>query len=898
MAGDPYRLPRTVVPVRYELHLEPDLDGCTFAGHERVEVEVREPVAEVVLNAAELDIASARLVDAAGGQVLAASVSVDAATERATLALDGTAEPGTWFLEADFAGVLNDKLAGFYRSVFTDAEGRQRVIATTQFESTDARRAFPCWDEPDLKAVFSVTLVVDEGLLAVANGRLVSDERSPDRPGRRVMRFADTMKMSTYLVAFVVGPLVATAPVDVDGVPLRVVHVPGKEHLTAWAIEAGAHALRFFTDYFGIPYPADKLDLLALPDFAFGAMENVGAVTFRETALLVDPATASRLEHERVAAVVSHEIAHMWFGDLVTMKWWNGIWLNEAFASFMEILAVDHLRPEWDSWTSFGASRVEAQLVDATSETRPIEFPVVAPEDAEGMFDVLTYEKGASVVRMLEQYLGAERFREGIRLYMREHAYGNTETTDLWDAIERSTGEPVRATMDSWIFQGGYPLVEVDATGRGTSAGGHGVTVAQRRFRFRPSPDDATVRWQVPLVVRRIAGGHGEERRLLLTGGSATLGFDGPIDRVVVNAGGSGFYRVRYAPPLLHALTAEAASLAPIERVNLVSDTWAAVLAGYAEVADFVDLAALFGGETDPTVWQMLLGPLGLVERVLAGPALDHLRAFVRDLAGPAFARLGWEPAPGEDEKTGTVRALLVSALGGVGGDEAVRARAADLHAAYLQDRAAVAPDVVPAVVGVVARNGGDADYEQFLRRFREPATPQEEVRYLMALAGFRRADLLQRALDLAGSGEVRTQNAPYLVNSVLGNPVGAALAWEWLSNHWDEVVARFPDNALPRMLENVATITDPDLAGRVRAFLDTHPLKAGMRTVRQHLERMDVAVAFAARAAGPLAEALARHAGAGDGASAGSRAGVHRADADADAGGGDAAGGSRTGAG
>jgi len=291
------------------------------------------------------------------------------------------------------------------------------VAGSTQFEATHARRAFPCWDEPAFKATFGVTLVVPEGQLAISNAAEIAREPLDGGPhnGKVRFSFARTMVMSTYLVAFVVGPLETTDPVDVDGTPLRVAYVPGKRHLADFALEAGAHSLRFFTDYFGIPYPSDKLDLIALPDFAFGAMENLGCVTFRETALLVDPETASRLEHERVADVVAHEIAHMWFGDLVTMKWWNGIWLNEAFATFMELLAVDDFKPDWERWVSFSTGRAAAMNTDGMQATRPVEFPVAAPEEAEGMFDVLTYQKGASVVRMLEQYLGAETFREGIR---------------------------------------------------------------------------------------------------------------------------------------------------------------------------------------------------------------------------------------------------------------------------------------------------------------------------------------------------------------------------------------------------------------------------------------------------------------------------------------------------
>ena len=313
--------------------------------------------------------------------------------------------------------MLNDKLHGFYRSQYTDAAGKTFTIATTQFEATDARRALPCWDEPALKAVFKVTLVVDENLTALSNAG-IANERSIGG-GKKEVVFKDTIRMSTYLLAFIIGEFEATAVTDA-GTPLRVVHVPGKHHLANYAQAIGAFSLKFFADYYGIPYPGDKLDLIAIPDFAAGAMENLGAITFRETALLADDKTASRAELERIADVVSHENAHMWFGDLVTMKWWNGIWLNEAFATFMEMLAVDAWKPEWRRWDSFGASRSAAMAIDALKNTRSIEYTVLSPEDCRSMFDILTYEKGASVLRMLEQYLGAERFRKGIALLSQE----------------------------------------------------------------------------------------------------------------------------------------------------------------------------------------------------------------------------------------------------------------------------------------------------------------------------------------------------------------------------------------------------------------------------------------------------------------------------------------------
>ncbi|HZY08031.1 MAG TPA: M1 family metallopeptidase, partial [Ilumatobacteraceae bacterium] len=355
---------------------------------------------------AELDIASVHI------NGTDTPFHLEPATER--LVLDAPLDIGEAVIDIAFTGILNDKLRGWYRSTFKDADGVERVIATTQMQATDCRRAFPCFDEPEFKAVFEITLVVDQEFLAVSNGAEAG--RTPRGDGKDVVTFRPTMVMSTYLVAFVVGPLEATDPVDVDGVPMRVLHVPGKGHLTSFGLEIGAFALRWYQKYYGIPYPTDKLDMLALPDFAAGAMENLGCITYRESLLLADPQSATQYELQTLADVVAHEIAHMWFGDLVTMRWWNGIWLNEAFATFMEIACCDAFRPDWLRWTTFSLERSAAFETDSLASTRSVEFPVEAPEDCDGMFDVLTYQKGGSLLRMLEQYLGVEGFRQGISL--------------------------------------------------------------------------------------------------------------------------------------------------------------------------------------------------------------------------------------------------------------------------------------------------------------------------------------------------------------------------------------------------------------------------------------------------------------------------------------------------
>ena len=448
---DPYRLPRTVVPHRYDLRLDPDLVALGFTGEATIAVTVTQPVREIVLNAAELTITSVRITSH-GGRSINGRGTIEPESERARLALDDTVDPGEWTLRLSWTGTLNDKLRGFYRSTYKDASGATHTLAATQFEATDARRAFPCWDEPDFKAVFATTLAIDPSLTAVSNTRIV-DERLEG--GKKVLTFAPSMKMSTYLVAFVGGELEASDPVMVGPTAVRVWCVPGKVRLTGFGREIAAFSLGWFERYYGLPYPGDKLDLLAIPDFAAGAMENLGAITYRETALLVDEREATHAELERIADVVAHENAHMWFGDLVTMRWWNGIWLNEAFATFMEMLAVDAWKPQWRRWTTFGGSRASAMATDGLWSTRPIEFPVRAPREADAMFDVLTYEKGASVLRMLEQYLGADVFRDGVREYLRTHAYDNADTGDLWAALGRASGEPIPEVMDGWIFRAG-----------------------------------------------------------------------------------------------------------------------------------------------------------------------------------------------------------------------------------------------------------------------------------------------------------------------------------------------------------------------------------------------------------------------------------------------------------
>ena len=830
-----HRLPRTVLPHRYKVSLAPQLEEASFTGLVVIYANALQPTSEIVLNAIELDIHSVTV----NGRDCPWELRED--LERLIISHNTT--PGDVEIAIAFTGILNDKLRGFYRSTFVDENGITRTIATTQMQSTDCRRAFPCFDEPDFKAVFSIDLTIHDGLLAVSNSPEVRREDLGD--GTTRIWFSDTMVMSTYLVAFVVGPLEATAPVMVGDIPLRIVHVPGKSHLTAFGLKIGAFALQWFQDYYGIAYPGEKVDLIALPDFAMGAMENVGCITFREVLLLVDPATSTQIEQELVADVVAHELAHMWFGDLVTMRWWNGIWLNEAFATFMEIAACAAFAPEWKRWTSFGLERSAAFEVDSLHATRTVEFPVHSPADAEGMFDVLTYQKGGALLRMLEQYLGEERFRAGVSHYLTKHSYGNTETNDLWDAIEETISTdggqnvPVRRLMDSWIWQAGYPLVSARLDGTQ-------LVLEQRHFTYDNAPD--ATQWIVPIHIRN----GNESMKVLLEDVRTTVTLPDAQAPVVVNAQGPGFYRVAYSPELLSRLKGSTLStLDTLERYNLVDDAWNATLAGTMTGTELMAFFKEFTDERDLAVWQAITIALKGLGRVLNREEMAPFQEFVHALVTPAYRDLGPDAVPGEDDLRAKLRGLLFTTLAVLGNDSEACTRARDI----LLHNASTDPELVAAATSIVASTGNETDYDWFLSRFREPATPQERIRMLYALAEFDSEKLMLRTCELAFTDEVKSQDAPFLLNRCIANKYHGSLAWKTVRSRFNEAEARFPSNTIIRMVSTVSTLNTPELLVDVRSFFAEHPLPQSAQTLEQVLERHNVNVSLRAREAALLSQ-------------------------------------------
>jgi puromycin-sensitive aminopeptidase len=841
--GSPYRLPRSVIPSRYGIELQLDPASSTFDGTEDISITVHEPITEIVLNGKEITVRAGAVVSPDESVIEVAKAVPDPSAGRISLELPGELAPGDYILRLDFTGKLSDLMEGMYRSRYTDDEGHEHLIITTHFEATDARRNFPCWDEPDLKASFQMTLVVPDDVVAITNTPEVG--REPAAPGFARVRFAESMVMSTYLVCVVVGNLGLTEPVNAGPTPIRVACRPDRLHLASYANEVAVYSLNWFGEYYDIPYPEQKLDQAAIPDFAQGAMENTGLVTYRETLLLLDPGQAAYIEKLDVAETIAHELAHMWFGDLVTMRWWNGIWLNEAFATFMSYLCVDAMEPSWRVFDGFQTNRMVAFEVDALANTRPIEFPVESPDDASGMFDTLTYTKGGAVLRMIEQWLGADVFRDGIRRYLRRHAYGNTETHDLWDALEEASGQPVRRIMDAWIFQPGYPAIEVRRDGD---------VVRLTQHRFSPSVPDDTTTWPVPLIVRQMAPDGERVEHVLIEGDGLELPLEHPDALVVANAGSSAFVRTFYDDDLRGRLVARLDELAPSERQSLVDDAWASVVAGRAPVSSFLDMLPAFADESAPAVWQTIITGLTWCDRFLDGEPRERFRDTVRELVRPALTRLGWDPRPEDSDLDRELRGDLIRTLGVLGDDPETQGMAREAET-MARTEASVDASVAAAAVDVVAFAGGTDEFDAYEARMLEAPTPQEQERYRVALARFRDPQLMERVIALATSDKVRPQDAPFLLSRAEMNRDTGKIAWRYVRDHWDELLPRFAASNVIHLAGGARSITDPELVGEIQAFFAEHDIPQNHLTLVQAMERQRVMAALRERIGGELAD-------------------------------------------
>jgi puromycin-sensitive aminopeptidase len=848
----PHRLAPDVRPVDVDVHVEVDpSSGADFSGQVTHRLSLDKRRRSLELHADDLAVSGA--VAEAAGRRLAGRIVRHPERETIEVMLPEALSPGDATLTLAFRGKLRGDLRGLYA-----ARSGERAYAFTQLEAADARRFFPCFDEPAMKARFRLSVTTSTRNTVLSNNPV--DKIEPLGRGRRTVHFRRTPPLSTYLLALAVGELVASEPVHCGETEIRVWHVPGKERLTAFGLEAARETLARLEAYFDLPYPYEKLDLVAVPDFEAGAMENAGAVFFRETLLLVDPETATLSEKKRAAEVICHELAHMWYGDLVTMAWWDDLWLNEAFATWMAFHVVDAWKPEWKMWNDFQHHRAAALGLDALSETHPIYVKVRTPSEATQNFDLITYEKGASVVRMIERFLGAETFREGVRRYIRAHQEDNAVAADLWDALAEASGQDVEPVVRAWIEQPGFPLLRLRRTERD---GRSWLRFEQERFLASPRAKAPQALWPVPWVGRVASGESTRSVRQLLTRrrGEIELPVRGPRF-VYGNAEEGGFYRPLHDAAELAALAGALEALLPVERMGLVGHQWAVARAGHAAIGDFLDLALSFGKERDPDVLVALRGPLELcarsARRALGPEAEASLRARVARAFEPAFAAAGWEAAPGERDDDRLRRAALLALVGEVGDAASVLAEARERCLRFLADRRSLEPNLADPVVALAARSGDDALFERYLAASREAATPQDQRRFLLGAGAFADPKLVERALALTLTDAVGTQDVALLLARLLGNRAASEPAWSFWKKRYAKLRRRMPPMLVTRPIEALPTLGTRAHRRDVAAFFRAHPVATGARAVKQTLEQFDLNLAFDERAKSEIASWLA----------------------------------------
>jgi aminopeptidase N/puromycin-sensitive aminopeptidase len=847
------RLPQTAMPEHYDLAFVVDIPRQRFDGTETIRVQIPAPTSRIVLNAAEITFRETTI--SSGSSTQQATVSLDKNAETATLTVASPLPVGPADIHIQYSGVLNNQLRGFYISR-TD----KRSYAVTQFEATDARRAFPSFDEPAYKATFALTLTIDRGDVAISNGRVISDTPGPG-PGQHTVKFSTSPKMSTYLVAMAVGDFECLEG-GADGIPIRVCTTAGKTPLARLALDLTGQILPFFNDYYAIAYPFGKLDMVAIPDFAAGAMENTAAIFYRETALLADSATASVATHKNIAATIAHEVAHQWFGNLVTMRWWDDLWLNEGFATWMENRPLAALKPEWNISVDEARENQTALGVDSLRSTRAVRAPVQTPAQIESLFDAITYQKGGAVLRMIEHYVGADAFRDGINAYLKAHAYGNATSADLWTAIGAASGKPVDAILPTFIDQPGVPIVDVSmpdcaADGRARA------TFGQQRFvTDTTGATPAGTTWQIPACIKT-AGTADESKCLVIPESRVALDVaPSCVPWIFANAGGQGYYRTAYAPDMLRSLAPSIQSaLTPPERLVLAGDEWALVRANRHSAADYLTLAAGYGRESSSGVMSEVAGRLEFIHEYLTTDASRApFQAFIRSLLRPLYDELGFSPAASETDERRLLRAVVVGTLGTVGNDERIvrQARAA-LDRSLAGDAGALDPTLRDRVVQIAAAHGDRQLYDALVAAADRAASPGERNVFLYATTDFRDPALVDSALERTLTAEIRAQDTARYLASFFDNPAARSRAWSFVKSNWSTLESRMRGlNAGATIVRALDSFCDAGTRDDIRTFFAARRLPGITGALSQTIERIDICIGLRDRQIGPVGDWLA----------------------------------------
>lgn len=804
-------LPKTIVPTHYTVRLEMDLPNRSFTGHVRTEISARETVAVIVMSANELTIKSARLMTDAGPVDL--PTSHDAEAQQLSLHPASPLAAGDYVIELEYQGVINPNAEGFFFDRYTTPNGDKELFGT-QCEVPDARRILPCWDEPAFKATFSSTLVVPGNFRATSNMPAIRESLLPD--GRKEIEFATSPLMSTYLLGYFGGEFEILED-EHRGIRLRIFATEGKIQNATYALESTKRVLDYFTDYFGVEYPLPQLDQIAIPNAfsGFGAMENWGCISYTETLLLYDPATSSQDTKENVFNVIAHEVAHQWFGNIVTMGWWDNLWLNEAFASWIDTKSTDDLNPEWGLWLKSNSSKERAMGLDARIATHPIQLPGVTESGAIDAFDAISYNKGQALVRMLENHLGEEDFREGIRLYMKRHAWSNTTTEDLWTALEDASGEPVRAIASGWTRESGFPVI--------TATQAHDqLHLKQERFSI-DDPNPPPTMWSVPVTVGAL-NNLSDERKHLLSGREATIPWADSLGAPKVNLNDVGFYRVVYDPETFAAIVAALPDLPAAEQINLLGDAWALVTAGRVATSDYLEIAWALRSNSSEPVWTSILSALAEIDTwMLDRPERTAFQRWAVTLLRPQLDRLGWDPRAGESTSDAGLRGSITYRMGWFG-DEAAIVESQKRFEKFVTDPSTLDGNMRPAIMGVAGRYADATTYNQLWQLYKNAINTEEKNTFLRGMQHALDPLLAARTRELTLGEELPSSQRNYNLYYVASRGEHLVETWEFTKEHAAELLAplaRYGANSYLGYIVNRSS--DPAIAAELEAVQLEH---------------------------------------------------------------------------
>ncbi|HII03182.1 MAG TPA: M1 family metallopeptidase, partial [Candidatus Nitrosotenuis sp.] len=792
---------------------------------------ITKPTNTITIHAAELKIKKCQVESR--NKSITTKFTLDSKNETLTIKLASTVS-GPLKLLIDFDGVLNDRLVGFYRSQYKDKSGKTKYLATTQFEAADARRAFPCWDEPAAKATFDISILTEPNHSAISN----TNQTSQKKFGKKILhKFARTPIMSTYLVYLAVGEFEYLTTKS-GKVVMRIVTTKGNSKKGKFALDLCKKLVRSYEDYFGIKYPLPKLDLIAVPDFASGAMENWGAITFRETILLFDEKTSSTQTKQFIAEVVSHELAHQWFGNLVTMKWWNDLWLNESFATFMATKFVDKFYPEWKLWDQFLEDTMNtAMSLDALHSSHPIDVKVNSPSEIREIFDAISYDKGGCVLKMLESFVTEKNFRAGLRVYLKKFSYKNAEGNDLWDEIGKAAKMPVRSMVNSWLKQTGFPLVDVQKQGSK-------LVLSQKRFVMEQKGTQKGI-WEIPIVISH----DGKTTSKILKKKQEAI--PTKSNQILVNPQRSGFYRIKYSEELMYELkeTIRQKSISNIDRWAIQNDLFALCISGDGLAKDYLDFTSSYENESDYLTQSNVSGNLyALYHRTIDETYNSQIKQIAHTYFRKMFETLGWDAQKDEPHTNALLRSYVIAALGKMD-DEEILAEANNRFVQYLKNPNSLSPDIQDAVFSLVAWSG-KISYEKLLNLYKSAQSQEQKIRFLGALSSFKDPKLLLKTLELSQSKHVRSQNMHIPIIRISANQYGKKILWPWLKKNWKKLRIKVGSGSplLNRIVSSISGVADASMQGQIKQFFKQNPTPGTEMTLSQTLERIRIHSQFIKR--------------------------------------------------